>query len=544
MASKTFQFAGLTLDIASGSLRAAEREIKLRRKSFDVLRYLLENADHLVTKEELVKSIWPNVSVSDESLAHCVSEVRQAIGDAQQLIIKTVPRRGYRFVAPVSRTTKDDFTRFGVEAAVPPVPATTSNDVLGPERPVLSRPSVAVLGFLNLSGDPGQEYFSDGITEDIITELSRFSELSVVARNSSFRYKGKAIDVRQIGQELGARYVVEGSARRGGDRLRITAQLIDTATGLHRWAERYDRDMSTAFVAQDGITRAIVTMLAAHVKKAEAERGLLKLPMRHNAYDYLLRGAEAYRAHALDPASMPISETRHLLQQSLMADSEHAHDPTYARAYAMLARTWVRTYWDPVDQDYLNPAGINRAHDLALKAVLLDASSPIAHFQLGLTLQFRRRQDEAMAEFDRTLTLNPNDTDWQFGFGLLLAGQSARAVQVLRNNIDCDPLGYPISYLYLGQANYMLERYVQALLPLHQSAAGVSGAGLCIIYAFLAATHAQLGQSDEAKEAVTRALHIYPTCTVEKLIRALPYNDRRDIEHLSDGLRKAGLPIA
>jgi adenylate cyclase len=532
------------LDIAMGSLRAAEREIRLRAKSFGVLHYLVENANRLITKEELVNSLWPNVVASDESLARCISEIRQAIGDLHQVIIKTVPRRGYRFAAPVSTPMKNDTAHLGSEASMAAGPATETNGVLSPELPAPSRPSVAVLAFLNLTGDPQQEYWSDGITEDIITDLSRFSELSVIARNSSFQYKGKAVDVRQIGRELGGRYVLEGSVRRGGDCLRITAQLIDAATGLHRWAERYDRDMCTAFVAHDGVTRAIVTMVAAHVKKAEAERGLLNFSLSRNSYDYFLGGSESYRAHVLDPASTPIDEARQLLQRSLTADSEHAYDPTRARAYAMLARTWVRTYWDPVDQDYLNPAGIDRAYELARKAVLFDASLPIGHFQLGLALLFRRRQDEALAEFERAFALNPNDTDWQFGFGLALAGQSAKAIEVLRTNIELDPFGWPIPYLYMGQASYMLERYVEALLPLRQCAARITGPGLCIVSAFLAATHAQLGHPAEARNAMAATLAVHPACTIEKLTRALPYNNQRDVEHFADGLRKAGLPIA
>ncbi len=412
------------------------------------------------------------------------------------------------------------------------------------EPAVFGRPAIAVLAFLNLSGDPAQEYFSDGVAENIITELSWFSELSVVARNSSFQYKGKAVDARQIGRELGARYVVEGSVRREGDRLRVTAQLIDATTGVHRWAERYDREVSTAFAAQDEITRAIVTTLAAHVKKAEAGRGLLKVSAARNAYDYILLGVEAYRAHLLDPASVAICEARNLLQQSLTADRDQARDPDHAHAYAWLARTRVRTFWDPVDQDYLSPAGIDQSYELARKAVLLDANLPIGHFQLGLALLFRRRQDEALAEFDRTFALNRNDNDYQFGFGLVLAGQSARAIDVLQTSIDLDPFGWPIPHLYLGQACYMLERYTRALLPLRRYAAGITGPGLCIVSAFLAATHAQLGQPEEAKAALTEALRANPSVTVEKMVRALPYNDRRDVAHLADGLSKAGLPIA
>ena len=222
-----FQFAGHTLDVSRSCLRAADREIQLRPKSFEVLLYLVQNAERLVAKDELIEAIWPNVVVTDESLTHCISEVRNALGDGQQSIIKTVPRRGYRFTAAVSLLAAEDSA---------PVPKSAPAAVLRPvtlpeigrktEPPLPDRPSIAVLPFQNMSGDAEQEYFADGIVEDIITALSRFSSLFVIARNSSFTYKGRAVDVKQVGRELGVRYVLEGGVRRALHRVRITGQLI------------------------------------------------------------------------------------------------------------------------------------------------------------------------------------------------------------------------------------------------------------------------------------------------------------------------------
>jgi adenylate cyclase len=517
-----FQFADYTLDVVRGSLRTRDREIELRPKSFDVLCYLVENAGRVVTKEELIKTIWPNVVVTEESLTRCVSDVRNAIDDGDQTIIKTIPRRGYRFAAPVSRF-RSDCTE-SLRAA---------SDASQRFESLPDRPSVAVLAFVNFTGDPQQEYFSDGITEDIITELSRFSELTVIARNSTFQYKGRSIDVRRVGQELGVRYVVEGSIQRDDDRVRITAQLIDGTTGAHRWAERYDREMRNVFAVQDEVTRAIVAVLASHVNKAEAERTLLKPAAAWEAYDYYLRGVAAYHSHATEPKEVPISEPRRLFEKSL------AIDPEYARAYAMLSRTRVRTFWDPIDADHLDPAGLDRAHDLARKAVQLDPNLPIARFQLGLALLFKRRRDEAITEFDRALSLNPNYTEHQFGFGLLLAGQASRAIDVLHANVRLDPFGFPTRHLFIGQAYYMLEHYEQALSHLRESTSRLPDQWTN--YAFLAATHAQLGQSTEAKLAISELLRTNPGITIDRTIRSLPYNELRDIAHLSDGLRKAGL---
>jgi adenylate cyclase len=526
-----FQFSGHTLDIARCSLRAGDREIDLRHKSFEVLRYLVENSDRLVTKDELIKAVWPDVVATDESLAHCVSEVRHAIGDDNQAIIKTVLRRGYRFAAPVSRLATDAGSEL---QALAPQKHDNSEGGQRPGPPLPDRPSIAVLPFVNLSGDPQQDYFSDGITEDIITELSRFSELMVIARNSTFQYKGRAVDIRKVGQELGVRYVLEGSVRRGGDRMRITAQLIDGMTGAHRWAERYDRDLSNVFAVQDELTRTIVTILAAHVNKAETERTRLKPAATWEAYDYYLRGVDAYHSHVTEPKAATISEARHLLERSL------AIDPTYARAYAMLSRSRVRTFWDPVDDDYLDPTGIDRAYELARKAVQLDASLPLAHFQLGMALLFKRRREEALVELDRALALNPNYVEYQFGYGLLLAGQSARAVEVMQANMRLDPFGFPTRHGYMGQACYMLKHYAQAVRHLREAASRVPD--LWTIYVFLAASHAQLVQFDEVSAAIARLLLTNPGVTIERTTRSLPYNEPRDVEHLADGLRKAGLP--
>jgi TolB-like protein len=417
-----FQFEGYTLDIARSSLRAADRDVQLRPKSFEVLRYLVENADRLVTKDELIKAIWPNVVVTDESLTHCISEVRQAIGDSKQAIIATVPRRGYRLVAPVARLARN------ASAAPQPLPTADAQPAWTDARqqapsPLLDRPSVAVLPFANLSGDAQQDYFSDGITEDIITELSRFPELLVIARNSTFRYKGQSVDIRQIGEELGARYVLEGSVRRSGNRVRITAQLIDAMTGAHRWAERYDRELHDVFAVQDEVARPIVTILAAHVNKAETERTLLKPPAAWEAYEYYLRGVEAHSLHLTKRTKDSLYEARRLFEQSI------AIDPNYARAHAMLSLNHHAAYCEPIDGDYVNPAVHDRALQLAETAVQLDPRLPLAHSVLGWASLWKRRHDACVAQFERAFALNPNFIDHRFGYVLIMVGEPAKAIE-------------------------------------------------------------------------------------------------------------------
>jgi TolB-like protein/DNA-binding winged helix-turn-helix (wHTH) protein len=456
------QFEGYTLDIARHSLRAADRKVALRPKNFELLRYLVENPDRLVTKEELLKAIWPDVVVTEDSLTRCVSEVRQAIGDSKQTIIVTVPRCGYRFTAPVVRARTS-------AAAAPPYSAPPAGGAIAygaagsspspqdggghSEGSTVSddRPAVAVLPFVNLSGDPQQDYFSDGITEDITTELSRFSELMVIGRNSAFQYKGKAVDLRQIGRELSARYLLEGSVRRSGDRIRITAQLIDAVTGVHRWAERYDRELHDVFAVQDEVVRAIVTTLPAHVNRAEIERALLKPPAAWEAYEYYLRGAEAFFSHLTRRTEGALYEARRLLEQAL------AIDPDYARAAAMLSQTHLRAYYVLFDGDYLSPAALDRALELAQTAVRLDPLLPQARAQLGQLLLFKRRHDAALAEFERAFALNPNFIDYRYAQALMSAGEPARAIEVLELNIRLDPF-QPFQFFLMGVAHYMLKR--------------------------------------------------------------------------------------
>ena len=275
-----------------------------------------------------------------------------------------------------------------------------------------------------MSGDPEQEYFSDGITEDIITELSRFSELFVIARNSSFRYKGRSPDIRQVGRELGVRYVLEGSIRRAGDRVRIGAQLIDAVTGAQRWGERYDRELKDIFAVQDEVSRTIVSILVVHVNKAEAERTLLKPPATWQAYDFLMRASDVWSMR--DAADL--HEGQHLLYEARrLLDRSIALDPNYARAHALLSQTHLAAWVQPLGEDHLNPVALERAQRFARKSLQLGPDLPIAHAQLGRVLTFEGQHEQAIAEFEKAVALNPNFTDWWFGMALMRAGEPSES---------------------------------------------------------------------------------------------------------------------
>jgi adenylate cyclase len=517
-----YRFEGCTLDLTRGCLEAAGREVELRPKCFEVLRHLLENSSRLISKEELVAAAWPQAVVTDESLARCISDVRAAIADHEHKIIKTVPRRGYLFTADVTRH----------EHAEPRQRQSGPKAVT--EHVLAERPSIAVLAFNSMSGDPDQEYFSDGITEDIITELSRFSELLVIARNSSFRYKGQSVDVRQVARELGARYVLEGSVRRAGDRIRISAQLIDAATGAHRWAERYDRNLEDTFAVQDDVARRIVAVLAVHVDKAETERALAKPPAVWLAYDHYLRAAHSFVLFHSSFDKEDILQMRRSLDQAL------AIDPNYARAHAILSKSYIELWIHRWDDVCPWPAAIDGAYQSAREAVRLAPDLSDARVALGWALSFMGKGEAAIAAFERATELNPNLTDHHFAWALLVTGKPARAVQTLEAQMRLDPFYLPRVPSLLGFAYYLLGRYADALAQLQTAVPRAPDHGHSRRY--LAATYAQLGQLDKAREETAEALRIDPWFTINQAIFAKICKRREDGDRFNDGLRKAGFP--
>ena len=395
--------SGFQIDLARAELRtSAGAHVELRPRSFAVLRLLIENAGRLVHKDEIMDAVWDDAIVTEDSLTQCIADIRHALRDKDRRIVRTVPRRGYSFVAAV---TPADPPHGGVDAP--------TFDI---ERTLPDRASIAVLPFINFSGEPGQEYLCDGISEDIITELSRFRELFVIARNSSFKYKGKPTDIREIGRELGVRYVLEGSVQQSGNRIRVTAQLIDAASGAHRWAERYDRELEDVFAVQDEVTWAIVSTLAAHVTQAERERTRTKPPATWQAYDYYLKAGETFGLFRATRSAKDLYEVRRLLEQSL------AIDPGFARAYGRLAITYLATWHHPLDGDFLNPDTVERAYQLTRKAVQLDPTSPQAHADMGDMLTWKGDHDASIVAFDKAIALNPNFSDGRFALDSRVCG--------------------------------------------------------------------------------------------------------------------------
>jgi TolB-like protein/Tfp pilus assembly protein PilF len=393
------------------------------------------------------------------------------------------------------------------------------------EGPSADRPAVAVLPFDNL-GDPQQQYFSDGITGDIITELSRWRQLTVLSRNSSFRHRDISVDVKQVGRDLGVDYLVEGSVRRMGDRIRVTAQLIETATGSHVWAERYDRGLEEIFAVQDEVVKTIVGTLAGRVQAAGVERARRKPPTSLAAYDCVLR------AHALpwgDPESD--AEARRLYEKAVELD------PEYGLAHALLALMMYAEWGADTGR---SDAALDRAFELAKKAVELDGNESTCQFVLGLVHLMRRSFDLAEQYHRRAFEMNPSNPQHLADMGSLLVyfGRADEGVEWLLRARRVDPYFGPAWYWHqLGFAYMTARRYDDAIKAFERS--------ITMPYwvrAYIAACHAYMGRMTQAKEWAADALRLKPGFSTTGNASKEPFRHQRDVDHLVDGLRKAGIP--
>jgi TolB-like protein len=527
--TKTFQFVGHTLDVARSLLQAADREVQLRPKSFDVLVYLVENADRLVPKEELINAIWPNVVVTDESLTHCVSELRNALGDSTQTIIKTVPRRGYRFAAPVSRLATSPAPIDAV-ASRPPTPSDIGRNA---EPPLPDRPSIAVLPFQNMSGDPEQEYFADGVVEDVITALSRFSGLFVIARNSSFTYKGRAVDVKQVGRELGVRYVLEGSVRKAWDRMRIVAQLIDAANGAHLWADRFDGALEDVFQLQDRVTEGVVTAIAPKLEQAEIVRARRKPTENLDAYDYFLRGCESLHLNTQDSTT----EALRLFSKAIELD------PNFAAAYGMAAFCYVARRASRWVTDRAQE--VAEADRLARKAVQLGADDAVALARGGHALAYVVEDFDAGKLFiDRALALNPNLAPAWFASGWLRVwmGEPETAIKHTARLMRMSPVDPFLAWMHSATAfaHVFTGRYDSGVM--HAELALSEKPNLHQALRAAAVSNALAGRIEQARKAIARLRQIDPTLRISNLRDLTPLQRQADIAKYTDGMRLAGLP--
>ena len=391
------------------------------------------------------------------------------------------------------------------------------------------KPSIAVLPFTNMSDDKQQEYFSDGITEDIITDLSKVSGLFVIARNSSFKYKGKSEDVRNVARDLGVRHILEGSVRKAGNRARITAQLIDGETGNHVWTERYDRDLTDVFAVQDEVTREIVSALTVNLTQADKNRLSRKGTENLKAYDAVLRGqAQSFRF-----TKDANGKARQLYQQAI------DFDPKYARAYSGLAWTHLNDFrlgWSKNEQHSLE-----QAFELAQRAIALDDFDAVAHTALSDVYLWTKRHERALAEAERAAALNPNaaDTFSKIGDILTWAGEPEKGIRQLQKVMRLNP-NHPMVYTWhLGHANFVRGDYEKAAAAFERCRDRNPNFAPARLY--LAASYGQLGRLKEARVESAKALELsYMDWSESQLKQNLPYKDPSDLDRLIHGLRIAG----
>ena len=409
----------------------------------------------------------------------------------------------------------------------PEQPAAGTPPTSTPELP--DKPSIAVLPFENMSADPEQEYFSDGISEDIITDLSKVPGLFVISRNSSFVYKGKSVNVQQVGRDLGVRYVLEGSVRKAGNKVRITAQLIDSNTNGHVWAERFDRDLEDIFAVQDEVTQKIVSALQIQLTQAEQEHLTHRDTDNLDAYDYLLRGKEYYLRFTRDANQ----QARQLYEKAVKLD------PNYATALAELARICVQARNHGWTVNLVEP--LQQASNFAEKAVKLNDSLPQARVVLGFINMWKHDHETAIAEVCRGLVLDPNHAEGQMYQAIILgfAGQPEESMEWVEKAIHLNP-GSPFWYLFAqGNAYFSMERYSEAIAACIKAA--IINPNFIFSHLLLLACYGNLGKREECEAELKECLARMPDLTVSWAEEVMPYKDRDVLTRFINDLREAGL---
>jgi TolB-like protein len=521
-----YLFEEYAFDTDRRELHRGADVVSVAPQVFDLLDYLIRNRERVVSKDDLIDAIWNGRIVSDGALTTRLNAARTAIGDSgeEQRLIKTLPRKGFRFVGPV------------LEAQGPAGPATADN-AIEPPTPALTmpdKPSIAILPFTNLSSDPEQDYFADGMVDDIITALSHFKALFVIARNSSFTYKGRAVDVKQIGRELGVRYVLEGSVRKSANRVRITGQLVDTSTGAHLWAERFDGGLGDIFDLQDRVTESVVGAIAPAVEKAEIERAKRKPTESLDAYTLYLRGLAKLYQFGSRQAN---DEALHLFYSAIELD------PDFASAYGRAALCYVWGKTNGWFSDTTNE--IAEVTRLAQRAVEVGKDDAMALGASGYALAYVVRDlGVGAALIDRALVLNSNLAEaWHYGGWVkTYLGEPEAALERFARAMRLSPLDPRVTGMRAGtaHAHFFLGRYDEAAS--WAAMALQDNPDLQLGLRIDAASNAMAGRPEQAHKAMTRLRQLNPALRVSTLkdMRG-PYR-AEDLWRYEEGLRQAGLP--
>jgi len=518
-----YLFEGYSLDIDRRELKRGSEQVSLEPQVFDLLVYIVKNRDRVLTKDDLIAAVWGGRIVSESTLTSRINSARKAVGDngEEQRLIRTYARKGFRFIGEVQ------------EAPCLLQPERSAPSALAPPTGTRGKPCIAVLPFVNLSGDPEQDYFSDGITEDIITALSKHRSLLVIARNSTFALKGHGGDVRRIGLDLGASYIVQGSVRRIGTHVRITAQLVETEGGQHIWAEQYDRELQEIFEVQDEITATIVARLEPEVGIAERSRADRKPPQTFDAWDFFRLGTKHFYKSTADDNR----EGQRLFRRAIDLD------PSLAGAYGFLSYSIVLSmiYFDAEPDDVL----LNEAVTIAKKGAELDDRDASIRFMYGRALLARGSYDEALGELEIAAELNPNLAVVYCGLGDSLAyeGRISEAIPYFQRAINLsphDPLRWAF-YSYRALA-HLFAREFEVAEDWARKATRVPN---CHYWGFAhrVAALGHLQRADDLKTALSELRRINPGFTCKVAQKRLFYvKNPSQIALYIEGLRNASVP--
>jgi TolB-like protein len=511
-----YQFGPFRLDPEAGILYHGAEPAMLGQRAVALLRLLLQNAGVPVSKDALVEAAWGGLAVADNNLTVQIAALRRVLADGAdaESWIETLPRRGYRYVGPAVATSGPD--------------AAAARAASAPTLP--EKPSVAVLPFANLSGDPEQEYFADGMVDDIITGLARINWLFVIARNSSFVYKGRAVDVKQVGRELGVRYILEGSVRKAGGSVRVTGQMIDASTGAHVWAERYDRSSEDIFALQDEIALSAVGAIAPSVRKAEIERVKRKRPDSLDAYDLVLR------AQPDVDSGMPEQVTRALA----LLERAIALEPAYALAHGNAAMCYHCLFLRAGLKEVDRAASIRHARSAIAYGQDDALALTWAGFSIGMDAHDRAA---AFTAFEAALAISPSSALTYILGSVVLGwgGEAERAIEWSEKGVRLSPFDSWAWAAFDAQAmSHLLRgRYEEACRAAYKSVQ--ANPAHSITYVQLAAALAKLGRLEEAKAAAARVLELHPTFRYSRQFAGVNCAPAL-AEALGGALRDAGLP--
>ena len=512
-----YLFEDYALDTSRRELLRRGEPVLLEPQVFDLLAYLVQNRDRVLTKDDVFSAVWNGRLVSESALTTRINAARAAVGDSgqEQRLIRTLRGRGFRFVADVSEIG---------EGRVEQSPATT----FWPALP--NRPSIAVLPFDNMSCDPGQAYFADGIVEDITTALSRLRWLFVIARNSSFTYR-PPIDVQQVGRELGVRYILEGSVRKADRKIRISAQLIDAATRTHIWADKYDGDLSEVFTLQDNITSSVVAKVEPVLHEVEATRVKSKPVANLDAYDLYLRSL----ADLSSMTNTGYAQAETNLRRAI------GLEPMFADAIATLADVILRQALSGAIKD--THTAHQEARDLARRAVLLQPDNGSALATAAWALAGAREWDEALSLTEKARQLQPSSAHVRFRCGAIYVydGEFEKAIGEFTEGWRLNPKdkrGYH-PHVGIATAYFFQRRFEDAIAWARRGMAETNA--VAIPQRFIAASLAHLGRLSEAREVIEALLILQPSACLARA-RTSSYRHPWMLDLYVDGLREAGLP--